>query len=175
MYLKGHRAVKKTDQKQKLNEWLERHKGLIFKVVLAYSDKREDHEDLFQEIAVQLWKSIPGFRGDCAETTWIYRVALNSAMAWFRKEKRHRNNQRSIASLPPLLIDSPTPRDERLNWLYEKISQLNEIDRSLTLLMLDGYSYREMAEILGLTESNVGVKINRIKKHLVAELERTKQ
>ncbi|MEM7148064.1 MAG: sigma-70 family RNA polymerase sigma factor [Verrucomicrobiota bacterium] len=165
--------MERTDQKRVLNEWLNEHKSLIFKVVLAYSNNSHDHEDLFQEIALQLWKSIPKFRGKCADTTWIYRVSLNSAMAWSRKEKKHPTDRRSIDSVEHLLKHTPKSQDERLTWLYERIAQLNEIDRSLTLLMLDGYSYREMAEILGISENNVGVKINRIKKHLITERERT--
>lgn len=156
-------------QQQIFNRWLAEHKGLLFKVVRAYAFNLADQDDLFQEISLQLWKSIPSFRQDAAESTWIYRVALNTAIGWLRREKRQLAEPSSLDAVEHTLKAAETRRDERLDWLYAAISQLNEIDRSLTLLMLDGYSYREMASILGISESNVGVKINRIKKRLVKQ------
>lgn len=156
-------------QQQIFNRWLPEHKGLLFKVVRAYAFNLADQDDLFQEISLQLWKSIPGFRQDAAESTWIYRVALNTAIGWLRREKRQPEASQPLDTVEYTLSATEIRQDERLSWLYEAISQLNEIDRSLTLLLLDGYSYREMAAILGISESNVGVKINRIKKRLVQQ------
>ncbi len=158
------------EQTQIFDDWLERHPGLLFKVVRAYAFNPHDQEDLFQEIARQVWNSIPNFRSDSAETTWLYRVALNSAIAWTRKEIRHRTGRQQFDEIAHTLTQTEMFRDERLTWLYEQIAQLDEIDRSLTLLMLDGFSYKDMAAMLGITESNVGVKINRIKKHLTNQL-----
>ena len=162
-------------QQQIFNHWLAEHKGLLFKVVRAYAFNLHDQDDLFQEINLQLWKSIPGFRHDAAESTWIYRVALNTAIGWLRREKKQPAEQQPLDTVAHTLTAAETRRDERLDWLYAAISQLNEIDRSLTLLMLDGYSYREMAAILGISESNVGVKINRIKKRLVKQSKELKK
>ena len=156
-------------QQQIFNRWLAEHKGLLFKVVRAHAFNLADQDDLFQEISLQLWKSIPGFRQDAAESTWIYRVALNTAIGWLRREKRQPEASQPLDTVEYTLRATEIRQDERLSWLYEAISQLNEIDRSLTLLLLDGYSYREMAAILGISESNVGVKINRIKKRLVQQ------
>ena len=146
--------------------WIAQHKGLLFKIVRAYAFNPEDRDDLFQEISLQLWNSIPAFRGESSVPTWIYRVALYAAIAWTRREKKHRIVKQPIADHEHLLVESSSAFDARLDWLYEQIARLNEIDRSLALLLLEGFSYKEMAEILGISESNVGVKINRLKKHL---------
>ena len=155
-----------SEQSRIFDEWLSRHKGLLFKVVHAYGFTSHDRDDLFQEIATQVWNSIPRFRAESAVTTWLYRVALNSALAWSRKERKHRDRTQSLEGYESALSETSRVKDRRLGWLYEQIAQLDHVDRSLTLLLLDGYSYREMAETLGISESYVGVKINRIKTHL---------
>jgi RNA polymerase sigma-70 factor (ECF subfamily) len=155
-----------SEQSRVFDEWLGQHKGLLFKVVHAYGFTPHDREDLFQEIATQIWNSIPRFRGESAVTTWLYRVALNSALAWSRKERKHRDQLQLPNDDDRALRERPRVEDRRLGWLYDQISQFDHVDRSLTLLLLDGYSYREMAETLGISESYVGVKINRIKTHL---------
>lgn len=155
-----------SEQSRIFDDWVSQHKGLLFKVVHAYGFTSHDREDLFQEIATQVWNSIPRFRGESAVTTWLYRVALNSALAWSRKERRHRDKMQALESDEPALRETPQIKDRRLGWLYEQIAQLDHVDRSLTLLFLDGFSYREMAETLGISESYVGVKINRIKTYL---------
>ena len=155
-----------SDQSRVLDEWLSLHKGLIFKVVHAYAFTAHDREDLFQEIATQLWNSIPRFRAESAVATWLYRVALNTALNWSRKEQKHRDRTQPLDGEEPALMETSRAKDRRLGWLYEQIGQFDHVDRSLTLLLLDGCSYREMAETLGISESYVGVKINRIKTHL---------
>ena len=150
-----------------LGEWLEQHKGVFFKVIHAYAVTQAEREDLFQEIALQVWRSVDAFRGDAAVTTWIYRVALNTAIAWTRKEDRHRRGRQPLEAAG--LLTAPDLRDPRLGWLYRQIREMNGVDRSLALLMLDGYSYREMADILGITENHVGVKINRLKSALAGQ------
>jgi RNA polymerase sigma-70 factor (ECF subfamily) len=153
-------------QRRIFEAWLSRHRGLLFKVVRAYTFTSHDQDDLFQEIVTQVWNSIPRYQAKSAETTWLYRVALNTALAWSRRERRHRGRTQALNGVEPALLPAAHPPDRRLSWLYEQIAQLDHVDRSLTLLLLDGFSYREMAETLGITESNVGVKINRIKAHL---------
>ncbi len=149
-----------------LEEWLRLHKGIIFKIVRAYTIS--DHDDLFQEIMVQVWRSIPSFRKECAVSTWLYRIALNTAIRWVKKEKKH-SDTRSLDQVQHLLQEDTLTNEERLNWLYTEIHKLDKIDRSLVLLLLEGFSYKEMSAILGIGESNVGVKINRIKKQLIAK------
>jgi len=147
-----------------LEEWLKLHKGLIFKVVRAYTVA--DHDDLFQEIIIQVWHSIPTFRQEASVTTWLYRIALNTAIKWTKKEKKYAGAE-TLDNVQHLLEENRTQIDERLTWIYEEIFKLDEIDRSVTLLLLEGFSYKEMSAMLGITESNVGVKINRIKKQLI--------
>jgi RNA polymerase sigma-70 factor (ECF subfamily) len=161
--------VTEQEQQQIFGQWLDGHKGLIFKIVRGYGYTAMEQEDLFQEITIQVWRSIPGFRHESSATTWIYRIALNTAIRWSGKEKKHRNMNGEMGNLPEILSSHSTPVDERLNWLYKAIHQLNEIDRSLILLQLDGFSYKEMATVLGISESNVGVKINRIKQQLISQ------
>jgi len=149
--------------------WIDAHKAILFKVARVYGATHADREDLFQEIALQVWHSVEAYRGDCAATTWIYRVALNTALAWRRKERKHGEGRQDIEAVTGLLI-APSGRDPRLEWIYQRIAELDEANRSLALLMLDGFSYREMSQILGLGESNVGMRINRIKAALAAQL-----
>ena len=149
-----------------LEEWLKLHKGLIFKVVRAYT--AADHDDLFQEIIIQIWHSIPTFRQEASVTTWLYRIALNTAIKWSKKAKKYAGSE-ALESVHHLLEENRTSIDERLTWIYGEINKLDEIDRSVALLFLEGFSYKEMSAVLGIGESNVGVKINRIKKQLIAK------
>jgi len=160
--------VTDEQQQQIFQQWLQQHKSLIFKVVRAYAFTVMDGDDLFQEITLQVWKSIPRFRQESAVTTWLYRIALNTAIKWNKKERKH-SPATSLDNAQHILQESSNQVDEKLQWLYNEIQQLDEIDRSITLLMLDNFSYKEMAAILGITESNVGVKINRIKKQLISK------
>ncbi len=148
-------------------EWLEKYRALMLKVIRAYASELEDQEDLFQEISIQVWHSIPGFEGRCAVTTWLYRIAINTALKWKTKAKKHAGS--SSLDGHEHFLHATSEEDKRIGWLYRQIAQLSAVDRSLAILLLDGYSYREMSEILGITESNIGVKIHRIKKQLVAE------
>lgn len=157
------------EQQKILGKWLEKHKGLLFKIVRAYAFNDDDRDDLFQEIIIQVWRSIPGFREESAVTTWLYRIALNTAIKWTQKERKHRDGRQSLEQMTLIPLDSSIQADDRLAWLFEEIARLNEIDRSVTLLLLDGFSYKEMAEITGISESLVGVKINRIKKRLTIQ------
>ena len=151
-------------------EWLAGHKGILFKVVHAYAFEHADRQDLFQEVAVQVWRSVDAFRGDSSVPTWMYRVALNTTIAWTRKEGRHQRGKQPLEGMEGLLTtESSEGRDPRVEWLYQQIAQLKDVDRSVALLLLDGFSYKEIAAIVGLTESNVGVKINRIKSALAGK------
>lgn len=153
-----------TERDRIFAEWLASHQGILFKVVRAYAFERADRQDLFQEIAIQVWRSVDGFRGESSVATWLYRVALNTAVAWVRREDRHRRGKQPVEVVEGLLTsttaDGPDPRVE---WLYQQIARLKDVDRSVALLLLDGFSYKEIAAVVGITESNVGVKINRIK------------
>jgi RNA polymerase sigma-70 factor (ECF subfamily) len=100
----------------------------------------------------------------------MYRVALNTAIAWTRKEGRHQRGKQPFEGMEGLLTtESSAQRDPRVEWLYRQIAQLKDVDRSVALLLLDGFSYKEIASVVGLSESNVGVKINRIKSALAGK------
>lgn len=150
--------------------WMGEHLGLVLKVVRAYAPNPADRDDLFQEILVQLWSSVQTYRNEAKETTWIYRVAFNTALAWRRGECRRRQRHR-----PLLATDAPAGAQEGpgsssdhelLARLYAAIQQLPAVDRSLILMHLDGQSYRDIAEVLDISENHVGVKLTRIRKEL---------
>jgi RNA polymerase sigma-70 factor, ECF subfamily len=162
--------VHDTERDRIFSDWLSGHKGILFKVVHAYAFEHADRQDLFQEITIQVWRSVDAFRGDSSVPTWMYRVALNTAIAWTRKEGRHHRGKEPFDGLEGLLTSaSADGSDPRVEWLYRQIAQLKDVDRSVALLLLDGFSYKDIAAIVGLTESNVGVKINRIKSALAGK------
>lgn len=156
------------EQEHVFQNWLDEHKAVLFKIIRAYAFTAADRDDLFQEISIQVWHSIPSFRQESSVTTWLYRVSLNTAIKWTKKERRHTETKEPLDNVEHLLEESKIQVDERLIWLYNEIARLDEIDRSIALLLLEGFSYKEMAGITGITESNIGVKINRIKKHLIS-------
>lgn len=142
-------------------------KGIIYKICHIYASGPADKEDLFQEIIIQLWKAFPRFRGDAKFSTWLYRVALNTAISDLRKQKREVD-----LSFPEFIpIDSADTNEERLKEeklqeLYKAISQLNEIDRAVVMLYLEDNSYEDMEEILGVSQGTLRVKMSRIKEKL---------
>jgi RNA polymerase sigma-70 factor (ECF subfamily) len=149
--------------------------GLMWKVVRAFASTQQDQEDLLQEILLQLWSSLPAFRGEAKESTWIYRVSFNTALVWRRDEKRRRLKHETFLQLniSPEAVSYPhekSPDDEMVEMLYTAIRQLPKLDASLALMHLDGLSYREMSDVLGISENHVGVKLNRIRKQLAEGL-----
>ncbi|MFT4739348.1 MAG: RNA polymerase sigma-70 factor (ECF subfamily) [Marivirga sp.] len=154
------------------NEWIAKYKALLFKVVRAYAFNMEDRDDLFQEISIQVWQSIPAFKHQSQTSTWLYKVSLNTAIKWVKKASKHQKHS-SPLNEDLILIEKPESKDERIDWIYQEIAKMDKIDRSLTLLLLDGFSYKEMSEILGIQASHVGVKIHRIKNQLIKESKKT--
>ena len=151
--------------------WLVEHDGAVLRVARAYTLTTEDCQDLVQEILLQVWCSLPGFQGRASASTWLYRVALNTALVWYRKEHRRRRRQQPVLEVEDLSVsglDSAQQilQREAVERLYAAIRQLPKTDAALVLLYLDDLSYRQMAEVLGISESNVGVKLNRAKKAL---------
>src|SRR5688572_14473417 len=105
-----------AERNRVFESWIDAHKAILFKVARVYGATHSDREDLFQEIALQLWHSVEAYRGDCVATTWIYRVALNTALAWRRKERKHGQGRQDIEAATGLLI-APLGRDPRLDWI----------------------------------------------------------
>jgi RNA polymerase sigma-70 factor (ECF subfamily) len=156
-----------AEQQQRFADWLREHGAIVHHVVNGFASG-DDRNDILQEVLLTVWKSIPAFRGQARPTTYLYRVCHNAALLWTRTEKNYR---RRVERFSAFSVEEFTPNpdsltDERLARLYAAIHALKPLDRSLMLLLLDGLSYREIAEVLGLSESNVGVKINRIKNQL---------
>ncbi len=164
--------MKQTEQHHIFEEWLNQYRALLFKIVRAYAYNADDQDDLFQDISLQIWKSIPSFKGNSSPSTWLYRISLNTAIRWSGKQKKHQDGRQEIGDVSHILRANEEAVDERIAWLYDEIKLMNEIDRSLTLMLLDGFSYKEMADMIGISESNIGVKIHRIKKQLVTRSEK---
>jgi RNA polymerase sigma-70 factor (ECF subfamily) len=163
------------EQEAVFKRWLEAHLGLIYKVVRGCADSPQDQEDLFQDVLLQLWSSIPAFRHEAKETTWIYRVAFNTALAWRRGERRRREGREKLIKFE-VQPAAQTGQDHALGereivaQLYAAIRRLPKVDASLALMHLDGLSYQEMADVLGVSENYIGVKLNRIRKQLAEQL-----
>ena len=151
----------------KFIELVNDYRALIFKVCNLYCRDPESCRDLFQEVVLQLWKSYAGFRKESADSTWIYKVALNTAISNFRKENRS-PHKKSLdleeLEIPDLSI--ATDENESRKLLHQAIDKLSEIEKAIILLYLDEKSYDEISEIIGISTSNVGVRLNRIKNKL---------
>ena len=149
---------------------IKEHHAILYKIGRSYTIEEADFKDLYQEILIQLWKSFGKFRGDAKISTWIYRVALNTALT-FRRNKNRKPKTDSIEDYN-LKIDSEfetnlEQRNEaKIDLLYRCINQLSKDDRAIILLHLEGKKYREIAEIIGLTQNHIGIKLMRIKKQL---------
>ena len=147
------------------------HQGMLRRIAAAYADSFEDRRDLLQEMLLQLWRSYPGYRGDAKFSTWMYRVALNTALlGWRRRSRRPEGrlsaDDRVLDNLPGI-----DPDDEAVRALYTAIRALPGVDRAIVALWLEGHSYREIAAITGLRRSNVSVRLVRLKEKLRASVE----
>jgi len=150
---------------QEFIQAIESHQGVIHKVCHLYMPAQADREDLFQEILLNAWKGIHHFRKEAKFSTWLYRVALNTAITFYRKERR----QPATTALPPALSMAEHPPDTataELDALYQAIGELSGIDKALVMLYLEDYSYTEIGDIMGITANNTAVKMNRIKTKL---------
>ncbi len=153
--------------------WLQDYGGIPVKVARSFTADSEDQRDLRQQMYLQIWRSIGSFSAQAKASTWVYRVCLNTAMTWRRSETRRRLFLESIAPIDFQPNEQAAPSDPRLEALYAAIRELRPADRALILLYLEERSYREMAEITGLTESNTGVRLQRVKRELAQRLTST--
>ena len=149
-------------------EIIEQHQNLIFKICCSYCYDSENRKDLQQEILIQLWNSFSKFDGRVKMSTWIYKVALNTAIFYYRKDIKFKSRRASIETSIITLSDFQldTELNEKISMLYKFIEHFNEMDRGLIILYLDGNKYKDIADVLGISESNVATKINRIKNNL---------
>ncbi len=146
---------------------LEKNQNIVHKICRLYTHDRESHNDLFQEITIQLWRAYPKFRGDSKFSTWMYRVALNTAITLYRKSKRRVQTQDyENVSFKIEAEEYDDTTEQQLKLMYSALKELNDIDKALVFLYLEDKSYKEIAQTLGISEVNARVKMNRAKEKL---------
>jgi RNA polymerase sigma-70 factor (ECF subfamily) len=159
--------LKNSDLHQTFEKLIKAHERMVYKICHMYAYTDDDRQDLFQEIVMQLWKAHPKFKGESKFSTWLYRIGLNVAITQYRKHK----NRISATDIETLNIEFPeavfsTEEEERLQLMYAAIEQLNDVDKAIVMLYLEDKSYDEMEEILGISNGNLRVKMNRIKEKI---------
>lgn len=154
-------------QQQFFQEIIEQHKGILFKVARTYCSDEEDRQDLIQEMMIQIWQSVHKYNNQYKITTWLYRISLNVAISFYRKNS---TRTKKLTDLNEQMMETPvedkSENERQLNLLEQFISELKEIDKALMILYLEDKSHTEIAEILGMSVSNVGTKVGRIKEKL---------
>ncbi|MCG8607918.1 RNA polymerase sigma factor [bacterium] len=156
-------------EKEKFLSLVLEHKKIIYKICHSYCKHAEDRKDLVQEIFIQLWRSSGRYDAQYKLSTWIYRIALNVAISFYRSENRRKQSRAYFneAILEAVVDESPPQElDSQIELLYRFIDRLDNLNKALMLLYLDSHSYQEISEILGITETNVATKISRIKQKL---------
>ena len=153
-------------QKEKdYSKLVKENQGLIIKVARMYTNTPDDQQDLFQEIVLQLWRSYDTFKGNSKISTWMYRVALNTAITLFRKTTRTVKTD-ELADFHQPIDDENDDNQQQISLLYKVIKMLGDIDRAIVMMYLDDVPYKDIAENIGITEVNARVKMNRLKKTL---------
>ena len=159
----------------KFSKLIEENQGIIHKICNIYTDDKFSHDDLFQEIVLQLWRSFDSFKGHSKFSTWMYRVSLNTAIVLIRKKTKTIVTSSFEAQVLNIKTDEiDTITEERLQLLYAAIKKLNNVERALILMYLEDISYKEIAETMGITEVNTRVKMNRVKlklKEIITKME----
>ncbi len=145
---------------------INQHKGVLYKVSKMYMDNTEDREDLFQEIILQLWKSYENFKGNSEFSTWMYRVALNTAIVYLKKDKKKSSIVAYETSMDIAVEEYSQEKDTQLQYFYKAVQELNSIEKAIIFLFLEGLSHKEIGKNLGLSEVNARVKLSRTKEKL---------
>ncbi len=156
-----------VDQQTVFDSWMTEHRGIITKIVRSFTAHDSDAEDLTQDISFALWRSIPSFRGEAKPSTWIWRIALNQAISWKRTAPESHADIDAVGAA----VRDGAADGVMVDRIYEAIRTLVPIDRSIIMLSLDGFTYAEIADITGLTESNVGARLTRTRTRLTSHLE----
>lgn len=158
------------DNKREFIGIVQANEGLIYKVAKVYANSKEDEQDLYQDIVYQLWKSFGSFRSESKISTWMYRIALNTAIAHLNKEKKKGNHVPIDDILLNRTDTADTLMNERSEVLFAQIKQLSTVEKGIILLHLEGKTYDEIASITGFTATNVGTRLGRIKQKLIAQI-----
>lgn len=145
---------------------IETHKGILYKICGIYQSKKEEQDDLLQEMILQLWRSYDSFRGESKFSTWMYRVAFNTAISYFRKENQYNATSIEAYGDLPDELHAIKEKEEQLAIFYKAIQQLNKVEKALIFLYMQGQSGDEIAEILGISPVNVRVRMNRTKEKI---------
>ena len=161
--------MNQTAQQKLFQETIEQHIGILLRIARVYCPNEEDRQDLIQEMMIQIWRSLHKYNDQFKMSTFLYRISLNVAISYYRRNKT-RTHQRGILNEQTLQI----PADDSSGNEQQFISELKEIDKALMLLYLEDKSYAEIAEILGITISNVGTKVGRIKANLKTQFSQLK-
>jgi RNA polymerase sigma-70 factor (ECF subfamily) len=164
-----------ADLQETFQKLVEENKKLLYKVCNSYCRDRDSREDLAQEITIQLWRSFGKFDGRCRFSTWMYRIALNVAISFYRSESTRTRHLISDEQRLLETADETEGQPEDIRLLYRFIEGLDPLNKALILLYLDEHSYREIADVLGITETNVATKINRLKSRMKQEFGGVKQ
>lgn len=163
--------TKLVTKEKEFAQLIKNNQGLIIKVSRLYTNSLEDEEDLFQEIVLQLWKSYDSFKGNSKISTWMYRVALNTAITLFRKKSKSLQTNELDINLRDYEDDNDD-KQQQISLLYQVIKTLPNVERAIVMMYLDDLPYRDIAENLGITEVNARVKMNRLKKILKEKMEK---
>jgi RNA polymerase sigma-70 factor, ECF subfamily len=164
------------EREVRFKAWIEEHRGIFYKISRAYAPAPGEQVELFQEMVVQLWRSMPGFQAQCRPVTWVYRVCVNTALEWRRGQRRRRlATDADLERFDQIGSNDPRPgwtheESELLGHLYEAIHALPTAERTAVVLSLDGLSYREISEITGMNDNHVGVVLNRARAKLAETL-----
>lgn len=149
---------------------IKENESLIFKITTIYACNKQDREDLFQEIVIQLWKAFSKFRNESKISTWIYRVALNTAISGFRKQKKRIDLASIDWFTQNYSENSTTEQEDRVKSLYQYIETLNALDKGIILLFLEDKSHKEISEIIGLSKTNIGTRLSRIRQKIKSQM-----
>ncbi|MCL6259472.1 sigma-70 family RNA polymerase sigma factor [Aquiflexum sp. TKW24L] len=160
------------DIKENFANVIKANEGLIYKITMLYTDNKQDRKDLYQEIVYQLWKSFGSFSEQSKLSTWMYRVALNTAIFHLKQSKKRPDTIPFELEMDKLTDESDKAEEERIKLLYEHIQKLNLLEKGIILLFLEGKSHEEISEIVGISISNVGTKISRIKEKLKSQIKK---
>ncbi len=147
-------------------ESIAQHQNIIHKVCNVYMSDAQDKKDLFQEVVLSAWKGFRNFKGEAKFSTWLYRVALNTAITFYRKEKNQLRTAVLNEGYADSFMDIPPGEEEQLTAMYRAIAQLSAVDKALVMLYLEDYNYNDIGDIMGISANNVAVKMNRIKTKL---------
>jgi RNA polymerase sigma factor (sigma-70 family) len=158
--------LQQREAEKQFEKHIKEHELLIYKICRVYAYTDADRQDLFQDIVIQLWNAYPKFKGESKLSTWLYKVAINTAITGLRKKKDFIQSYEHTALPTNISDDNSLHAEERLQEMYKAIEQLNQIEKAIVMLYLEDKSYEEMEEILGINQGNLRVKMNRVKDKL---------